>query len=109
MNWTIEYLPEALKDLTNLDGSVKPSVLKAIKKVSENPLPDSEGGYGKPLGNHSSSDLSGFMKIKLKKFGLRVVYKLIRTDTAMKIVIISARSDDKVYTDAEKRIKKHDM
>ncbi len=109
MSWTIEYLPEAVKDLSVLDGSVKAPVLKAIRKVSENPLPDSEGGYGKPLGNHSSSELAGFMKIKLKKAGLRIVYKLERTDTIMKIVIISARVDEQVYIDAEKRIRKYDL
>ena len=50
MNWKLEYLPEAEKDLKDLDGSQRILVLKAIKKVQQNPLPVEEQGYGKPLG-----------------------------------------------------------
>lgn len=49
MNWTIAFLPEAFEDLVKLDGSVKSQVLKTLQKVSQNPLPDYQGGYGKPL------------------------------------------------------------
>ena len=49
--WKIKYHPDAEKDLKKLDDSVKKIVLKGIIKVSENPLPKNEGGYGKPLGN----------------------------------------------------------
>ena len=34
MSWTLEYLPEAEKDLKALDGSQRLLVLKAIKKVT---------------------------------------------------------------------------
>ena len=57
MNWKLSYLPEAAKDLKSLDGSQRILVVKAINKVLENPLPDYEGGYGKPLGNKSGSNL----------------------------------------------------
>ena len=33
MSWKLEYLPEAEKDLKDLDGSQRILVLKAIKKV----------------------------------------------------------------------------
>ena len=65
MSWTLEYLPEAEKDLKALDGSQRLLVLKAIKKVQQNPLPAEENGYGKTLGNHRSTNLAGFLKIKL--------------------------------------------
>jgi mRNA interferase RelE/StbE len=42
MAWTIEYLKEAEKDLLGLDHSQRLQVLKAIEKVSENPLPNHE-------------------------------------------------------------------
>ena len=45
MNWKVEYLPEAEKDLKGLDGSQRNLVLKAIKKVQQNPLPVDEQGY----------------------------------------------------------------
>ena len=47
MNWKLEYLPEAEKDLKDLDGSQRILVLKAIKKVQQNPLPVEEQGYGR--------------------------------------------------------------
>jgi len=104
MPWDIDYFKKAEKDLAALNNSVSVRVLKAINKVALNPLPQSEGGYGKPLGNNQSSKLAGCMKIKLKSLGLRVVYQLVRKDTVMKIVIISVRDDDDVYKEAERRI-----
>ncbi|MCF0106480.1 MAG: type II toxin-antitoxin system RelE/ParE family toxin [Blautia sp.] len=109
MNWKVVFLPEAEKDLTHLDGSQRVLIQKAIKKISRNPLPDIEGGYGKPLGNHSRTNLSGFLKVKLKNAGLRIVYKLIRTDTEMLIVVIGARADDEVYKQAQSRADKHSL
>ena len=103
--WDIQYTEAANNDLNNLDISVKIRTLKIIRRVSQNPLPQSEGGYGKPLGNRSSSKLAGCLKIKLKSDGLRVVYQLVREDEVMKIIIISVRDDDKVYKEAEHRIR----
>ena len=104
MNWEVEYLPEANQDLKNLDGSQRLLVLKAIKKVQQNPISIYEGGYGKPLGNKNGSDLSGFLKVKLKSAGLRVVYKVVRQDDKMLIIVIGARADEEVYGIAQKRI-----
>ena len=72
MNWKIRYLPEAEKDLQNLDGSSRLLAIKAINKVQENPLPQNEGGRGKPLGHKSGSNLTGFLKIKLKKHQMKI-------------------------------------
>lgn len=109
MNWKVVYLPEAEKDLKDLDGSRRILVQKAIKKVSQNPLPDNEGGYGKPLGNHNQTNLAGFLKVKLRGAGLRIVYKLIRTETEMLVVVIGARADDEVYGQAQNRAIKHNL
>ena len=38
MNWKLEYLPEAEKDLKDLNGSQRILVLKAIKKVQQSHL-----------------------------------------------------------------------
>ena len=51
MSWNVKYLPEALEDLRKLDGTQKILIRKSIQKVCKNPLPENEGGYGKPLGN----------------------------------------------------------
>ena len=104
IEWAIEYTKEAESDLKNLDHSQQLQVLKAIDKVSENPLPNSEGGYGKSLGNRMSANLTGYLKIKLLKLGLRVVYGLVREKNIMRIIIISVRDDDTVYKMVKKRI-----
>jgi len=101
--WTVEFSAEAENDMDVLDPSQRFQVNKAVRKVSQNPLPQNEGGYGKPLGNKQSKNLTGLLKIKLKKLGIRVVYKLIRTDEVMKIIVVAARADDEVYDIAYKR------
>ena len=40
MNWEVKYLPEVEKDLKQLDNTQRSLVIKAIKKVQQNPLPD---------------------------------------------------------------------
>jgi mRNA interferase RelE/StbE len=105
MKWKLAYLPEAEKDLKDLDGSQRILVQKAIKKVQNNPLPVDENGYGKPLGNN----LTGFLKIKLRAAGLRVVYKILRIDNVMIIIVIGVRADEEVYDIARKRAVKHDL
>lgn len=44
MAWAIEYHELAKKDLLKLDKTQRMQVLKAIEKVSQNPLPNYEGG-----------------------------------------------------------------
>ena len=107
MNWKLAYLPEAEKDLKSLAGSQRLLVQKAIRKVLQNPLPVDENGYGKPLGNHNRASLSSFLKIKLKAAGIRVFYKLQRTEDTMLVIIIGVRADEEVYEIAQKRANKH--
>ena len=109
MKWQIEYLEEAKKDLKKLDRSAQIIVLKGIDKVSENPLPAQQGGYGKPLGNKSGTNLTNLLKIKFRDIGIRVVYKVEYTATVMKIIVISARADEQVYIEVTKRRTKHDL
>lgn len=109
MNWVVTFLPEAKKDLKNLAGNQRILVAKAIEKVRQNPVSIYEGGYGKPLGNKAGNDLTGLLKIKLRSAGIRVVYKLIQTESEMLIVVIGARADDEVYETAQRRAGKHDL
>ena len=102
--WTVILTKKATADLTALDGSVQWQVVKAIQKTAQNPLPTREGGYGVELGNKNGTDLTGCLKIKLKKAGIRVVYMLERTEQGMKIVVIGMRDDDEVYKEAARRL-----
>ena len=103
--WNIIYLPEAKEDLRKLDGSARVMVRKALHKVSQNPLPRDENGYGVPLGNKHGSNLAGCMKVKILRIGIRIVYRLIRTEHGMEIIVIGARADSEVYEEAVKRLK----
>lgn len=109
MTWELSFLPEAREDLRALDGSQRIRVAKAIATVQANPLPSSEGDYGKPLGNKRLSQLSGLMKVKLKADGIRIVYKVERSDHAMLVVVIGVRADDDVYREAQKRRDAHGL
>lgn len=105
MAWEIKYHPLAKEELAKLDGSIRKIVLKGIIKVSANPKPQSEGRYGKPLGNKGGNDLTGLLKIKYRDIGIRVVYKLLENEKTheMYILVISARADTEVYDLAGKR------
>ena len=109
MIWSIEFLEEAKRDLKKLDHSVQVHVLKGIRKVSKNPLPVQEGGYGKPLGNKTGVNLTNLLKIKFRDLGIRVVYKTIQVDNVMKVIVVSARTDEQVYKEAGKRREKYQL
>lgn len=109
MTWSIEFLEEAERDMKKLDHSAQVQVLKGILKVSTNPLPIDEGGYGKPLGNKRGLNLTNLLKIKYRDLGIRVVYMLQRVDGVMKIIVVSARTDEQVYKEAAKRRSKLDI
>ncbi|MEH2928643.1 type II toxin-antitoxin system RelE/ParE family toxin [Candidatus Ventrimonas sp. KK005] len=109
MTWQIEFLEEAKNDLKKLDHSSQIQVLKGIRKVSQNPLPTFQGGYGKPLGNKSGTSLTNLLKIKFLDLGIRVVYKLEKTETIMRIIVISSHTDEQVYKKAYKRREKYTL
>lgn len=109
MTWHDEYLPEAREDIRRLDGSQRKLIRKAIEKVKQNPLPADEGGYGKPLGRRGSTNLTGFYKVKLRGAGLRIVYKLERTEKGLLVVVVGVREDSEVYREAESSARAHGL
>ena len=109
MSWQIEFLEEAEKDLRRLDHSVQIQVIRGIRRVSQNPLPVQQGGYGKPLGNKDGVNLTNLLKIKFRDLGIRVVYKVEVISTVMRIIVISARTDEQVYKEARRRRENHQL
>ena len=109
MPWSVELLPEAADDLKRLDKSVGVRVVKALQKIALNPLPTYEGGYGKPLGNKSSFNLTGLLKCKLRNDGIRIVYPVVREGETMRVIVIGARADDEVYRLAAKRRERYGL
>ena len=104
-NYRIEYSPEAETDYEKFNKVQQRQIDNAVNKVAKNPLPQNEGGYGKPLGNKRGRNLTGCFKIVLMKLGIRIVYEIIRTETTMEIIVIAARADEEVYDMAAKRVK----
>lgn len=49
------------------------------------------------------------MKIKFRDLGIWVVYKVERVDKVMKIIFVSARTDEQVYNEAAKRRDRYDL
>ncbi|MDR0903841.1 MAG: type II toxin-antitoxin system RelE/ParE family toxin [Ruminococcus sp.] len=109
MSWHISYLDEAERELAAFDKAGRTQIAKGILKALQNPLPKSEGGYGHPLGNKAGINLTGCLKLKFLKLGVRVVYKLIRSEYEMKVIIISVRADNEVYIEAKKRLDKDNL
>ena len=109
MSWNIRYLDEVDGDFKKLDGSQKIKVRKAIKRTLTNPLPHSEGGYGIELGHKGGINLTNCLEIKLRGEGLRVIYKLIRTETEMLVIIVGLKEDEEVYDEANERITQHGL
>ena len=108
MTWTVNYLPEAQDELECFDKAQQKTILKALRDVGFFQI-QHEGGYGKPLGKKHDRNLTNFLKIKLLREGIRIVYKLIRIENQMLIVVIGIRADDEVYDIAEKRKKVHKL
>lgn len=109
MSWHIGYIDEVADDFKKLDGSQKIRVRKAIKKTLQNPLPRSKGGYGIELGSKGGVNFTNCLEIKLRGEGLRVIYKLICTESEMLVVIIGAREDEEVYDEAHERITRYQL
>lgn len=105
--WTYKFIPESDKDLSKLDKFVQEIVIAGIVKVSQNPLPDTEGGHGKPLGKKRNVNLTNFLKIKYKDINIRVVYTLARKEQVFNIIVIDTRSDSECYDLANLRKNKY--
>ena len=106
MIYKLSFLKEAAEDYRRLDASQRLYVDKTLKKIRRNPLVDKEGGYGKPLSNQNGSKLAGYLKIKLKKQGIRIIYKLEKIENEIIVIIIGMREDSKVYKEGSKRVAK---
>ena len=104
MNYRVKMSDEAEEDLKDFNKAQRAQITRAINKFAINPLPKNEGGYGNPLGNKGGRNLTGLCKITFKKMGVRVIYRLIREDELMRIIVIAARSDEEVYNIASDRL-----
>ncbi|WP_267459409.1 type II toxin-antitoxin system RelE/ParE family toxin [Fusibacter ferrireducens] len=74
-----------------------------LMETREELEPQNKGGYGKPLGNQNETELTEFFKIKYRGIGIRVVYTIVHKKEIMNIIVVSLRTDEESYKEAEKR------
>ena len=98
----IILIEDANKDYKKLDGSVKRIVNVALAKMEER-----ADQLGEELTSKHGINLFGCRKIKFKKAGIRIVYRIVG-DTAeiAEIIVIGKREDNEVYEMAYRRLQK---
>ncbi len=97
----IEFIPEAVKDYRNLDGSVRKKADKKLSELEESPY------AGAPLGNRYGINLTGFYKIYFNNRRHRIVYRLLGGQVEIvEIWGIGKREKEEIYKLVGKRLKK---
>lgn len=94
---------DAREDLRDLDRSVQVQVLKALKKLEENPEQ-----RGQPLGSRSGGNLTTFRKLVVGNRDYRIIYRVQSDGTVVVVWVIARRADDEAYDLAMTRLRLHD-
>jgi mRNA interferase RelE/StbE len=89
--YKLKFLPEALKEWHQLDGSIKLIFRKAIKKRLVQP---------KVPGSELHGDLKDCYKIKLLKHGYRLVYTIEDHALVVLVLAIDKRENSIAYQSA---------
>ncbi|MEW5867294.1 MAG: hypothetical protein AB1774_10620 [Bacillota bacterium] len=101
----VKLLEKAVADIESLDPSIRDLVIAAIIRQAEvGPLLRPRG-LGEPLGRN----LAGIAKIKLRRHGMRIIYRpLEREDTVvMEVIAVGPRAGGEVYRIAGQRLLRH--
>jgi len=93
--YRLKFLPEALDEWNNLDGSVKEVLRKALKKRLEQP---------RTPGAQLHGELRDCYKIKLRKQGYRLVYSVEDDILVVLVLAIDKREDMAAYRSAVGRL-----
>lgn len=88
-------LPDAVEDLADLDGSARKLVLKALRKLENDPA-----SRGAPLG----SGLTTFRKLVVGNRQFRIVYRVEADGTIVVVWVIATRVDSECYNLAMARL-----
>lgn len=89
------FLPQALEEWHDLDGSIRPILKKLLAKRLENPhIP----------GGALHGPLSGCYKIKLAKQGVRLVYQVEDDKLIVMVLAVDRREDSAAYKAAVDRL-----
>lgn len=96
----VVFIEEAQKDYKKLDGSIKKLVNVALAKMEER-----ADELGEDLTSKHGVNLIGCRKIKFRKAGIRIVYRIVGEKAEIaEIIIVGKREDNEVYQEAYKRL-----
>ncbi|MGN6523268.1 MAG: type II toxin-antitoxin system RelE family toxin, partial [Actinomycetes bacterium] len=90
---------DAREDVRDLDGSARKLVLRALKKLEDDPLQ-----RGQPLGS-GKDNLTGYRKLVVGNRDYRVIYRVERDGTVVVVWVIGSRTDGECYALATARMK----
>lgn len=93
---------DAVEDLRDLDGSARVMVLKALKKLENEPEK-----RGAPLGSRATGNLTGYRKLVVAERNLRVVFRVEESGDVVVVWVVAKRSDSYVYQLAASRLETH--
>ncbi len=96
----VELTDGALEDLRGFDGSVRKVVLKALKKLENQPEM-----RGQPLGSQPAGNLTGFRKLVIGDRDYRAVYRVLEDGTVAVVSVIAKRADNEAYELAIARLR----
>ena len=96
--YKLKFLPEALKEWHQLDGSIKLIFRKALKKRLVQP---------KVPGSELHGDLKDCYKIKLLKHGYRLVYTIEDQELVVLVLAVDKRENSIAYQSALFRLLSH--
>jgi mRNA interferase RelE/StbE len=97
MAYTLMFDEAALKEWQALDGSVKTPLKKVLMRRLESPHVPGDALRGV---------LAGYYRIKLRKFGYRLVYRVEDKTVVVIVLAVGKRENDMVYLDAASRLTK---
>ena len=102
MEYKVQFIPAALNDFKELDGSVRKDVIKKIDELEKKPF------LGRKLGEKYNIDLTGFFKLYVHSKKYRIVYRLIDEKLIEIIEIwgIGKREKEEIYRIIGKRLSK---
>lgn len=93
--YRLQFVPSAWAEWQALDGSVKETLRKLLKKRLDNPhVP----------GSQLHGALAGHYKIKLRKQGYRLVYSVQYDVLIVMVMAVDKREDSAVYQSATARL-----
>lgn len=91
----LRFMPEALEEWRNLDGSVQVNLKKLLAKRLNNPhVP----------GGELNGQLAGCYKIELRKQSVRLVYLVEKDRLPVTVLAVDKRENGEAYESATERL-----